>query len=280
MNVKGTLIAIGGNEDKGTGRRALHEKDTPQKFVTSGILFRVAAEMKHPEAPIEVITTASSIPEKVGRDYQRAFRRLGRGNVGVLHLETYADAARPDVLERVAGAGCLLFSGGDQLKLVLALRDTPLAELIHARYVQEPVVIAGTSAGAMALSDLMMYPGSPRADGLAPELDLQPGLALVHDTIIDTHFLVRGRFRRLALAVSEHPQHLGIGLEEDTGVIIRQGNQLETIGSGLVTLIDGRSLHDSNVTVAKSEHEIFIENLLVHVLAHGNNFRLRGRKIS
>lgn len=280
MLVKGTLVAIGGNEDKGTGRRPLHEKDTPQKFVSSGILFRVASEMKHPDAPIEIITTASSIPEKVGRDYQRAFRRLGRRHVNVMHLETPAEAADPDVLARVAEAGCVLFSGGDQLKLVLALRDTPLAELIHERYLHEPVVIAGTSAGAMAMSDLMMYPGSPRADGLAPELDLQPGLALVHDAIIDTHFLVRGRFRRLAIAVSEQPQHLGIGLEEDTGVVIRRGNQLETIGSGLVTIIDGRSLQEANPTVAKSVHEIFIENLLVHVLAHGNNFTLRGRKIS
>ena len=163
--------------------------------------------------------------------------------------------------------------------LTSVFTNTAFAQLLHKRYVQEHLVIAGTSAGAMAMSDLMIY---PRVDEnkLRPDVDLFPGLALIHDAIIDTHFLVRGRFRRLAFAVAQNPTHIGIGLEEDTGIIVRQGNKLEAIGSGLVTLIDGRSLKEANPTVAKLQHDIFIENLLVHVLSHGNNFTLRNKKFT
>lgn len=275
MLVKGTLIAIGGNEDKGTGRPPLHVPDAPQHFLESGILFRIASETRHPDAPIEIVTTASSIPEKVGRSYVRAFARLGRRRVQALHLTSPEEADHPDTLERVSAAGCVLFSGGDQLKLLSVFRNTTFVHTLHERYLREPVVIAGTSAGAMALSDLMIYPAESEKTGV----DLHEGLALVQQTIIDTHFMVRGRFRRLAIAVARHPTHLGIGLEEDTGIVIRQGNQLETIGSGLVTIIDGRRQHDPNQTVARTEHDIFIENLLVHVLSQGNHFRLRSMKI-
>jgi cyanophycinase len=280
MTIKGTLIAIGGNEDKGTGRKPLHVRDTPHDFVTSGILYRVATEVKDPTAPLEIVTTASSIPEKVGPAYQRAFRKLGRNSVGTLHLTSPAEADAPLVWERLRRAGGILFSGGDQAKLTAVLRGTALIAHLHARYLHEPVVIAGTSAGAMALSDLMLYPADPGQHEADTDVVLQSGLELIHDVLFDTHFLVRGRFRRLAVAVANRPSHLGIGLEEDTGIVIRGGNQIETIGSGLVTIIDGRSLRESNRTVQRDDHEIFVENLLVHLLSHGDHFTLRKLKIA
>ncbi|RIV20737.1 cyanophycinase [Fibrisoma montanum] len=279
MTIHGTLIAIGGNEDKGIKKKTLHVQDTPHDFVTSGILYRVLTETNNPDAPIEVITTASSIPDKVGKDYVKAFRKLGHKKVKVMHVASPQEADDRKILDRIARAGCVMFSGGDQLQLTTVFRDTMFARLIHERYVNDHFIIAGTSAGAMAMSDLMIYP-SLRKKGLTPEVRLFPGLCLVHDVIIDTHFLVRGRFRRLAVAVANNPTHIGIGLEEDTGVIIRNGNQLETIGSGLVTIIDGRSLQDANLTVAQEKHDIFIENMLVHVLIHGNNFTLRNKTFS
>lgn len=279
MIVKGTLIAIGGNEDKGIRKKTLHVQDTNHTFVKSGILYRVVKEINNPDAPIEVVTTASSIPEKVGPNYVRAFRKLGHKEVRIMHITTKEQADDEKNLERIANAGGIMFSGGDQFNLITAFKDTAFAYLIHMRYVQDHFVIAGTSAGAMAMSDLMIYPGAESINDMNPEVPLYEGLSLVHEAIIDTHFLVRGRFRRLAVAVANNPTHIGIGLEEDTGIIIRKGNRLETIGSGLVTIIDGRSLKDTNLTVAGVKHDMFIENMLVHMLVHGNNFTLRGKKI-
>jgi cyanophycinase len=196
-----------------------------------------------------------------------------------MHITSAREADHPDTLDRIKNCGGIFFSGGDQLLLTSVFNDTAFARLVHERYLREHFVIAGTSAGAMVMSDLMIYPRT-QPNELHPDVDLHPGLALVHEAIIDTHFLVRGRFRRLAFAVAKNPNHIGIGLEEDTGIIIREGNKLEAIGSGLVTLIDGRSLKESNYTVAQVEHDIFIENLLVHVLSHGNNFTLRNKKFS
>lgn len=277
MHIKGTLIAIGGNEAKSLRHRPVHAQDTVHDFMTSGILYRIIAEIKNPNAFIEVITTASSIPEEVGSRYQRAFRKLGYPNVRLMHPTLHEHVDQPECLARIATAGAVLFSGGDQFKLTTVFRETAFAALLHERYVNEQFVIAGTSAGAMAMTDLMLYPG---ADPLKPDVLLYPGLSLIHNAIIDTHFLVRGRFRRLALAVANNPTHIGIGLEEDTGIIVRKGSSVDVIGSGLVTIIDGRSQDNPNQTVERANHDIFIQNLLVHILMHGNNFTLRDKKLS
>ncbi|MDB5243325.1 MAG: cyanophycinase [Spirosoma sp.] len=279
MIIRGTLIAIGGNEDKGARTRPLHVHDTVHNFANSGILFRIIAEINNTHACLEVVTTASAIPQTVAKQYTRAFKKLGHTNVRQMHISSPEEADHPDMLARIKTCGGILFSGGDQLTLTSVFNDTAFARLLHERYLREHFVIAGTSAGAMAMSDLMIYPRSP-VNLLRPEVDLFPGLSLIHEAIIDTHFLVRGRFRRLAFAVAQNPDHIGIGLEEDTGIIIREGNKLEAIGSGLVMLIDGRSLKEANLTVAQVQHDIFIENLVVHVLSHGNNFILRNMKFS
>lgn len=277
MQIKGTLIAIGGNEAKSLRHKPVHAQDTVQSFMTSGILRRIVSEIKNPNAFIEVITTASSIPEEVGSRYQRAFRKLGFPNVRLMHPTSHEHVDQPECLARIATAGAVLFSGGDQFKLTSVFRESAFASLLHQRYVNDEFVIAGTSAGAMAMTDLMLYPG---ADPLKPDVLLYPGLALIHNAIVDTHFLVRGRFRRLAIAVANHPTHIGIGLEEDTGILVRKGSSVEVIGSGLVTIIDGRSLDDPNKTVERARHDIFIENLLVHILRDGNHFTLKDKKLT
>jgi cyanophycinase len=279
MLIRGTLIAIGGNEDKGAKTQLLHVPDTVHSFNGSGILYRIVTEMNNADACLEVVTSASSVPQAVAHQYTRAFKKLGHRNVRPMHITSPREADQPAILDRVRTCGGILFSGGDQFLLSSVFNNTAFARLLHERYLHEPVVIAGTSAGAMVMSDLMIYPRTAQTS-LHPGVDLFPGLALIHEAIIDTHFLVRGRFRRLAFAVANHPTHIGIGLEEDTGIIIREGNKLEAIGSGLVTLIDGRSLKEANLTVAHVEHDMFIENLLVHVLSHGNYVTLRNKTFS
>jgi cyanophycinase len=149
-----------------------------------------------------------------------------------------------------------------------------VAKIINQRYLNDRIVIAGTSAGAMAMPDMMIYPGAEPMNIKTRNVPVYEGLSLIHDMLIDTHFLVRGRFRRLSVAVANNPGHIGIGLEEDTGIIIRQGNKIEAIGTGLVTIIDARSIQKTNPSVYKEKHEIFIENLLVHILSNGDHFTL------
>lgn len=280
MNIKGILIAIGGNEDKGTGEAALHVKEFSHKFTTSGILFKVLNEIRIADSAIEVVTTASSIPEQAGRNYVEAFGKLGFTRVGVMNPSNKYEAELPHFLERIEKAGCIMFSGGDQFKLACVLNDTRFTKLIHDRYVSEELVIAGTSAGAMAMPDQMIYPGLASSSMQEKEVKLYQGLSLIYNAMIDTHFLVRGRFRRLAVAVANNPHNLGIGIEEDTGIIIREGNKIEAIGSGLVTILDGRNIKNANLTVEREAHDIFIENMVVHLLRAGNHFTLRGKKIS
>lgn len=279
MNIKGVLVAIGGNEDKGNGEVALHIKEIHQAFNTSGILFRVLSEIKIPESTVEIITTASSIPDQVGRGYVEAFKKLGYTRIGVLNPSNKYEAEQPQVLERIASAGCIMFSGGDQFKLACVLNDTQFTKLIHARYINDEIVIAGTSAGAMAMPDQMIYPGIASKSMQEKEVRLYQGLSLIYNAMIDTHFLVRGRFRRLAVAVANNPHNIGIGIEEDTGIIIREGNKVETIGSGLVTILDGRNIKTPSKTVSKEDHDIYVENMIVHLLRSGNHFTLRNKKL-
>jgi cyanophycinase len=125
----------------------------------------------------------------------------------------------------------------------------------------------------MAMPDLMIYPGSEPMNVTQKRVPVYEALSIIHNIIIDTHFLVRGRFRRLAVAVANNPEHIGIGLEEDTGIIVRKGNKIEAIGSGLVTILDGTEIRNQNLSVT-DDHKIFIENLLVHVLCNGDHFEL------
>src|SRR5512133_1014151 len=273
--IKGTIIAIGGNEDKGIkSLRRLHVQETDLDFATSGILCRTLAELENDDAPVEIITSASGIPEKVGRNYIRAFKRLGHRKVNALDIASSEDAENINVISAVSNAACIMFSGGDQFKLISILKDTSVARIINQRYLNDRIVIAGTSAGAMAMPDMMIYPGPEPMNIKARKVPVYEGLSLIHDMLIDTHFLVRGRFRRLSVAVANNPGHIGIGLEEDTGIIIRQGNKIEAIGTGLVTIIDARSIQKTNPSVYKEKHEIFIENLLVHILSNGDHFTL------
>jgi cyanophycinase len=281
MQIKGVLIAIGGNEDKGAKiQKILHVHDTVLGF-SEGILYRILSEIKDENSPIEIITSASEIPELVGKDYVKAFKKLGHKNVNVLNITRREEAADPEIINRIINAGCVMMSGGDQFKLTSILKGTTLTEIIHDKYLHEEFVIAGTSAGAMAMPDLMIYPGIDPMDVVSKLVPLYEGLSLINNVIIDTHFLVRGRFRRLAVAVTEKPDYLGIGLEEDTGVIIRQGNRIEAIGSGLVTIVDAQNVYKKNISVNKDAgHEIFIENLMVHLLVNGDHFTLNRKQIN
>lgn len=276
----GKLIAIGGAEDKGTENEGYYSAHSNLHFFELGILKRVVQEMGGPDVRIEVVTTASSIPFEVAENYIAAFNKLGCTNVGVMNIRNREEAKDPDYEARIAHCDGVMFSGGDQLRLTTIFGGTKFLDIIQDRYKNDHLVIAGTSAGAMAMSNTMIYQGRSDLAHLKGEVKITTGLAFMPNVIIDSHFDKRGRFNRLAQAVSSNPSCTGIGLGEDTGVIVTQSNKLEVIGSGAIVIIDGKDIRHSNITEVGMGTPISVENLKVHILVHGNLYDIKERSFS
>src|SRR4051794_3082131 len=276
--IKGKLIAIGGAEDKGTileKALAIHHN---LNFFELGILRRIVDEAGGIQARIEVITTASMIPYEVGNNYLEAFGRIGCTNIGVMHIRTREDVNDPQYVERVQNCDAVMFTGGNQLRLTSIFGGTQLLRIIQNRYRNEDFVVAGTSAGAMAMSNTMIYEGDAWKAHLKGEVKITTGLAFMEGVIFDSHFEKRGRFGRLSQAVGANPSCIGIGLGEDTGMLITEGNKMEAIGSGLVVIIDGHDICHSNIADIPAGNPMSVENIRVHLCAKGNGFLVHERK--
>jgi cyanophycinase len=273
----GKLIAIGGAEDKGSGENGDINKSN-LNFFELGILRRIVEEAGGPMSHIEVITTASTIPYEVGNNYLDAFGKIGCTNIGVMHIRNREDAMKEEYRERIRLCDTVMFSGGNQLRLSATFGGTKFLEILHKRYEKENFLIAGTSAGAMAMSNTMIYEGNAVRAHLKGEVKITTGLGFVDTVIIDSHFEKRGRFNRLAQAVATNPSCIGIGLGEDTGMLITEGNKMEAIGSGLVIIIDGHNILHSNIADIPDGNPISIENLKVHFCEKGNGYIISDRK--
>jgi cyanophycinase len=272
---KGTLIPIGGNEDKGEVN-----EDEGLDYIEEGILSRVVKESGGSEANIIVIPTASSIPEQVGENYIDAFGKLGCSNVTVLNLIAREQCEDQENLDLMAKANCVMFSGGNQSRITAIIGNTKLHSLIAAKFKNEDFVIAGTSAGAMAMTNEMIAGGSSKEAMLKGAVILRKGLSFIPQLIIDTHFIRRGRFGRLAEAVAIYPNLVGIGLAEDTGLVIKNCNEFSVIGSGMVIVFDAGNLtHNAHQQLSEGT-PMSISNLSTHILANGDRFTLNERKIS
>ena len=218
MNIRGKLIIIGGAVDKGSFTETDLDRNAAKNlnFFEAGILKRIINESKHKEqSRIEVITTASKIPREIGPEYVKA--------------------------QRLRDADVVMFTGGDQLRLTSILGGTAFHDILLEKYRNEDFIYAGTSAGAAAASSNMIYQGSSSEALLKGEVKITSGLGLIDGVIIDTHFVQRGRIGRLFQSVVGNPKVLGIGLGEDTGLLITHNTKMEAIGSGLVILVDATS---------------------------------------
>ena len=283
MKIQGKLIIIGGAVDKGSFTETNLDKDASKNlnFFETGILKRIIQESKYKEeSRIEVITTASKIPREIGPEYVKAFSYLNAHNVDVIYLEKREQASEPEILERLKVADVVMFTGGDQLRLTSILGGTPFDDMLISKYKNEEFIYAGTSAGAAAASNNMIYQGSSSEALLKGEVKITSGLGLIDDVIIDTHFVQRGRIGRLFQAVVGNPKVLGIGLGEDTGLLIKNGRQMEAIGSGLVILVDGREVKDTNLTQVELGQPISINHLVTHVMSKYDKFDLDTHKMT
>ena len=283
MNILGKLIIIGGAVDKGSFTETNFDKSAAKNlnFFETGILKRIIDESKHKEqSRIEVVTTASKIPKEIGPEYVKALSYLGANNVDILDIVRREQAIDPEILERLKAADVVMFTGGDQLRLTSILGGTPFHYILLDKYRNEDFIYAGTSAGAAAASNNMIYQGSSSEALLKGEVKITSGLGLIDDVIIDTHFVQRGRIGRLFQAVVGNPKVLGIGLGEDTGLLITKGRQMEAIGSGLVILVDGREIKDTNLTEVELGQPISISHLVTHVMSKFDTFDLDTYKMT
>lgn len=282
MVPKGKLIIIGGAVDLGSSLSYNENISHPHyiKFFERGILKRIITEAGHAhDTIVEVITTASQIPDIVGAEYIKTFNQLQVTNVSVLDIRSREDANNPEFIDRVTKAHVVMFTGGDQLRLSSILGGTEFLRTLKRRYLEDNFVIAGTSAGAAAASTNMIYRGSSSEALIKGEVQITGGLGFIDSVIVDTHFVQRGRIGRLFYAVASNPGMLGIGLGEDAGLLITEGNCMEAIGSGLTILVDGRFISETSIYEVEMGSPVSIDNLRVHVMSIFDKFDLRNHTL-
>lgn len=258
----GNLVIIGGAEDK-TGDRVILNK------------FLELADSSN--SLITIMTVATAHPEETGRIYEKSFAELGAPRVEVLHLNARAQAFDKRVEDLLANSTGIFFTGGDQLRITSMLGGTPADRALRAALCRGSV-IAGTSAGASAMSSLMIVEGKGDESPKKGTVRLAPGLRLLQDAVIDQHFAQRGRIGRLLSAISQNPYVLGIGVDEDTAIVVRQDEVFEVIGSNCVTVLDGRHVKLTNVSESSPYEPLALSHITLHVLPHDFRFDLRNRE--
>lgn len=270
---KGTLIPVGGNEKKG---HEMSESETLE-FIEDGILSSILKESGGLESNIVIVPTASSIQKEVSDNYIKAFTKLGCKNIKVLFINSNEEANAPESLQALKQADCVMFTGGDQSKIVDHISNTEFHAILQDRYENEHFVIAGTSAGAMAMSQEMISGGNITDFLFKGAVKMRKGMSFNSNLIIDSHFIKRGRFGRLTEAVATFPDLIGVGLAEDTGIVIRDGI-FTVIGSGMVVVFDPSRLTHNHRSELEDNMPLSMAGLIVHVLAFGDQYDIHARE--
>ncbi|MDX2217388.1 MAG: cyanophycinase [Oculatellaceae cyanobacterium bins.114] len=256
----GQLVIIGGAEEKEGECKVLRE------FV------RRAGGL---QAQVVVMTVATELPGEVGSDYIRAFERLGVENVKVVDTERREDASNTDALAKIDQATGVFFTGGNQARITEYLKDTELDAKLHERF-QQGIVIAGTSAGAAMMPDVMIVEGESETNPRMEVVTMGPGMGFLPGVVIDQHFAQRGRLGRLISALAQQPAILGFGIDEDTAIAIN-GAEVEVIGRGAVTVIDVANITHTNVDELLRDENLAICGAKLHILPNGYKFDLAKR---
>jgi len=258
---KGTLVIIGGHEDRSGDKTIL----------------RAVADRLGDDGKIVVCTVASAEPDSLWEEYESAFRSLGVPHVFRLDVESREAASSPRAMRILEGATGVFFTGGDQLKITSQIGDTPIYSRIQEIF-EEGGVVAGTSAGASAMSETMLVANNGEASyRIKSSLLMAPGLALAQDMLIDQHFAERGRMARLIGAVTQNPRVLGVGIDEDTAIIVAQQRSFRVLGAGAVYVVDGSTTTYSNIAEEDSDRTLSSFGITVHMLSQGDEFDLSTR---
>jgi cyanophycinase len=255
----GTLIIIGGHEDKEGDRLILREV---ARHIGKGRLV--------------LATVASHEPEGYFESYADAFKDLGVENIQELYVHDRSETLDGQMQHVLEGAAGVFFSGGDQLRISSQIGDTPVEQEVRAIF-SRGGLIAGTSAGAAVMSETMLVRGSSGESHRIGDLHMAPGLGLIRNVIIDQHFAERGRFGRLLGAIAQNPRVLGVGIDEDTAIVVH-GDRFRVIGSGAVYVADGAGVTHSNIAEAEPDRTLSMYDVRLHVLSAGDEFDLAHRR--
>jgi cyanophycinase len=275
---QGKLLIIGGSEDKGTHDEQPDISKKNAEFKSFEILGELIPEKKR-KVKIEIITTASGVPDLIEKEYRKAFRKVDGPLLGFMHMVNKEEANSEKNIERIKKADSVLFSGGDQFKIASILGGTGVHAVLCDKYMNDPdFSLAGTSAGAMAMAKIMILEGENNEAMLKGEVKTTSGLGFIDHCIIDTHYVKRGRCGRLTQAVLMNPHLLGIGLGEDTALLIHDGTRAICRGSGMVVILDGKDIGHTNIAFAEDNTAICVENMRMHILSDGCGIDLKERK--
>jgi cyanophycinase len=257
----GTLIIIGGHEEK-----------EGEALILRAVTERVKG------GKLVVATLATQEPEGMFRDYEKAFGALGIERIEHLNVTEREQLLRRPPLDLLSGASVVFFTGGGQLRITTQFGGTRVCEEIQKFY-EAGGTIAGTSAGASVMSDTMLVSGeSDASHKVGSNLLMAPGLGYLKDVIIDQHFAERGRIGRLIGAVAQNPRLLGIGLDENTAIVVDQAKRFRVLGSGAAYVVDGRGVTCTNITEEDKDRTLSIFNVRLHLLSQGDGFDLHTRQ--
>ena len=251
--IGGHLLVIGGAEDKYNERRIL------KKFL----------ELTGEKSDVLIVPVASDFPEFAADVYTQAFRNLGVANPRVLRATSRQDVFQADPDELLDGVGGVFMTGGDQMRLVSVLGGTKFADKLRRLVRETKVVLAGTSAGAAGMSTSMIVRGESTPHPHKNSVRLSPGLGFLKNIIIDQHFTERGRISRLITAVSFNPYNLGIGIDENTAIILNSEGIMEVYGQGSVTIVDGSQITYNEIAEVGDNQEFSVCGVQLHVLRDG-----------
>ncbi|HEX7242345.1 MAG TPA: cyanophycinase [Longimicrobiaceae bacterium] len=259
----GRLLVIGGAEDP-------DEKDMR-------ILPHLVEMAGGKGARIVICSSPSEDPEDKVRVYGKLFETIGVASVHGAPIRDRNEADAEEHLEAMRQATAVFFTGGDQLRLTALIAGTEFGELVRNRLIEDRLVVAGTSAGAAAMSSVMVIGGSSEGTVRRNDVELAPGLGLWRDTVVDTHFNQRGRVSRLMTIFAHNPNVLGIGIDENTALDLGPEGRFTVLGAGAVMVFDGRVTH-TNAPSAAGDETLAITDSVVHVLPDGYGFDMTTKR--
>ncbi len=261
----GKIFVVGGAEDKVAARTVLN------RFVKAA---------GGSQARLVVIATPSSIPQAMLTTYKQVFSDLGVSRLTLAAPMNHGDADEPSLLEALGDATGVYFTGGDQLKLTSQLGGTQAIALLHERLAEGSVVLGGTSAGASAMSTVMIARGRAARAPRLSTVHLSPGLGFIRRVIIDQHFQERDRYGRLIAAVLHNPYMLGFGVDEDTAFILDGNGDVEIVGRGTLTIVDAAGIGFSTIHGVSASQPVAFSNLKLHVLGAGHSYNIDTRTVT
>lgn len=256
--LSGNLIIIGGAEDK-EGKKE--------------ILTRVCNSIDKNKDILLIATIATEYPKEAAIKYKEVFGELKVKNIKVLDISERRDAFDEVNVDLIKEASLIFFTGGDQLRITSLIGGTSIYDALKEAC-NRGAFIVGTSAGASVMSDTMIVQGKDDDSPRKCTLKMSPGLGLIKDVIIDQHFAQRGRIGRLLTGIAQNPEILGIGIDENTGIVVNKSGIIEVIGEGAVYFIDGSSITYTNVSELYSDEILSMHNVKLHILTDRNKFDL------